>query len=129
VIGGFVMNNKKQLLQESWIEMLGSWSKSLLKYMYGDTKVVATLDGKIPSLDEGEHDSDDKGGRKFVIRGKYKDVKVYAQALVAEKNYLDAYSQHGKDHPQTIKQRQFLNTAIRKFESTTGLIWPFQDEG
>jgi len=128
VIGGSVMNNKKQLLQESWLEMLGSWSKSLLSWMYGDDiQQVATLDGdllKHLAEDEEEHG----GGRKFIIRGKYKDVKAYSKAIVSEKNYLDDYIEYGPDHPKTVKTRSILNTAIQEFESTTGLKWPFTDE-
>ena len=37
-------SNKKQLLQEGWLSGIGNWSKTLLKMMYGDTKMVATLD-------------------------------------------------------------------------------------
>jgi hypothetical protein len=106
----------RKLLKETWMEDLGSWSKSLLKMMYGDdVKVVANIN--------------EEEGPKFIIRGKHKDVKSYAQAIVAEKNYLDAYSQYGKEHFQTVKAREELNTAVDKFESTTGLLWPFKDEG
>ena len=119
----------KILLNESWREMLGSWSKTILKLMYGDTPMVATLDGKTPSglMSEQEDDGDGEG-RKFVIRGKYKDVESYANAISAQKNYLDAYVEYGTEHPQTARQRAFLKTAIQKFESTTGLEWPFKDE-
>ena len=64
------MDNKKQLLQESWYETLGNWSKTLLKYMYG------------------------------------KDVKQVA----------------------TVKAKARLDVAIKEFETTTGLKWPFTDE-
>ena len=110
--------SERKLLKETWMEMLGSWSKSLLKMMYGDdVQVVATVK-------EGESQ-----GPEFIIRGKHKDVKSYAIAIVAEKNYLDAYSQYGKKHMQTVKAREELNTAVQDFESTTGLLWPFKDEG
>ena len=46
-----------------------------------------------------------------------------------EKEYLDAYSEHGKDHPQTAKARANLQPAVAEFESATGLKWPFVDEG
>ena len=122
-------NETKVLLNESWREMLGSWSKTILKLMYGDTPMVATLDGSTPSGLVSEHGTEDEGeGRKFVIRGKYKDVESYANAISAQKNYLDAYVEYGAEHPQTAKQRAFLKTAIQKFESTTGLDWPFIDE-
>jgi hypothetical protein len=122
-------NNKKQLLQESWLEMLGSWSKSLLSYMYGkDIQQVATLDSNLLNYLSEDDESEQGGGRKFIIRGKYRDVKAYAKAIVSEKNYLDDYVEYGPDHPKTAKTRAILNTAIQEFKSTTGLIWPFTDE-
>lgn len=106
------------ILKETWMETFGSWSKSLLKMMYGDdVKVIANLN------------EEDAEGPKFIIRGKQKDVKSYAQAIVAEKNYLDSYSQFGKEHFQTVKAREELSTAVQNFENTTGLKWPFKDEG
>ncbi len=117
-------SNKKQLLQESWLETLGSWSKSLLKLMYGDTPMVSTLKGEIPITEEDE----DGQGRRFIIRGKHKDVKAYARALVAEKNYIDAYVEYGSEHPRTVKNRSLLDNAISEFETETSLIWPFRDE-
>ena len=110
--------SERKLLKETWMEMLGSWSKSLLKMMYGDdVKVIANVN------------EDEAAGPKFIIRGKHKDVKSYAQAIVAEKGYLDAYSRYGKEHFQTVKAREELNTEVQNFENTTGLLWPFKDEG
>jgi hypothetical protein len=109
------------LLKETFTEMLGSWSKTLLKWMYGDdVKVVANLN---------EDDEEAVKGPTFIIRGRHRDVKSYADAIVSEKHYLDAYSQYGKEHMQTAKARERLDTAVRNFESTTGLTWPFKDEG
>ena len=99
------------------MELLGAWSKTLLKMMYGDDVNV------VANVNEGD------AGPRFIIRGKHKDVKSYAKAIVAEKDYLDAYSQYGKDHMQTVKAREILNTAVQNFENTTGLLWPFKDEG
>ena len=110
--------SERKLLKETWMEMLGAWSKSLLKMMYGDdVKVIANVN------------EEDSSGPKFIIRGKHKDVKSYAKAIVAEKNYLDMYSQYGKEHLQTVKTREQLDIAVQNFESTTGLLWPFKDEG
>ena len=122
-------NNKKQLLQESWLAGLGAWSKFLFKYMYGkDVKKVVTLDGDLIKHLSEEEDSESGGGTKFIIRGKYKDVKTYAKAIVAEKNYLDDYVEYGPDHPKTAKTRAILDNRVQEFESTTGLKWPFTDE-
>ena len=120
---------KKHSHNESWLKMMGNWSKSLLKYMYGDgVQVVAgTNQPTITSLvkEEGEEESN---GPKFILRGKHKDVKAYANAIVKEKEYLDSIMQYGEDHLQTARVREELNIAVYKFEQTTGLTWPFKDE-
>tara|TARA_R100000808_G_C2143719_1_gene151498 strand:- start:592 stop:963 length:372 start_codon:yes stop_codon:yes gene_type:complete len=122
------MKNKK-LLKESWLKMFGEWNKTLLKYMYGDdVKMMAKL--KEPELADlmKEDDEDEAPKLKFSITGKKRDVKAYADAIVSEKNYLDAYIEYGKEHPQTVKTREILDQAVREFEGTTGIMWPFKDE-
>ena len=64
----------------------------------------------------------------FVLRGKYQDVKSYADAIVAEKQYLDAILEFGEKHPQTAKAKARLDHAVARFESATQLTWPFKDE-
>ena len=82
---------KKQPLNESWLKMIGTWSKSLLKYMYGDGVQVIAGVGKptITSLVKEEGDEEKMDSPKFIIRGEHKDVKAYAQAIVREKEYID----------------------------------------
>ena len=58
-----------------------------------------------------------------------KDVRAYSQAIMAEKNYLESYVQHGKDAPMTVQTRDLLGTAVSEFENITGITWPFSDEG
>jgi|TARA_R100000388_G_C7221862_1_gene149451 hypothetical protein len=113
------------LLQEAGIlSALGSWTKSILKHMYGkDTKMVGNV--SLSDLSKMLTEDDEPN---FIIRGKYRDVKAYASAIVREKEYLDAYSEYGKDHPQTAKARANLRPAVAEFESATGLKWPFVDE-
>ena len=39
--------SERKLLKETWMEMLGSWSKTLLKMMYGDdVQIVANLNDR-----------------------------------------------------------------------------------
>ena len=64
----------------------------------------------------------------FIIRGRFRDVKAYASAIVKEKDYLDAYVEFGKEHMQTAKAREYLRSSVAEFESATGLKWPFIDE-
>ena len=97
--------------------------------MYGDdVKMMAKLkEPKLAYLMK-EDDEDEAPKLKFSITGKKRDVKAYADAIVSEKNYLDAYIEYGKEHPQTVKTREILDQAVREFEGTTGITWPFKDE-
>ena len=116
----------KKLLNESWLKMFGEWNKELLKYIYGkDVTLTADL-GAHKKLEEDE-ESDDGNSLKFVIRGEQKDVQAYARAIVAEKEYLDVYTKFGEEHFQTKKQKQMLDNAIRHFQQTTCITWPFKD--
>lgn len=120
---------KKRLLTESWLKGFASWNKTLLRYMYGkDVNMVATLgDGKWPiTFKEGE---DEKETLKFTIRGEEQDVRAYAKAIIAEKEYLDLFVIYGEEHPQSQKAKEKLDQAVGAFEETTGITWPFKDEG
>ncbi len=113
------LEKAKTTLNETLSNLLGKLTKTLLRYMYGnDVNMVANLNLK----EEEGH------GPKFVVRGKYKDVKAYSKALNAEKNFLDAYREFGADHPHTEKVRTLLRQDVKDFENTTGLKWPFKDE-
>jgi len=120
---------KKKLLTESWLRAFGSWNKTLLKHIYGkDVNMTAELGvhhlGKM--FKEGE---DEEQSLKFTIRGEEEDVRAYAQAIMAEKEYLDCYVQYGEDHPKSMKMKEKLDQAIARFEQLTGITWPFKDEG
>lgn len=120
---------KKRLLTESWLKGFASWNKTLLRYMYGkDVNMVATLgDGKFPiEFKEGEGE---KESLTFSIRGEEEDVRAYARAIKAEKEYLDLFVKFGKEHPQSQKAKEVLDQAVGAFEQTTGITWPFKDEG
>ena len=101
----FTRNSR--LLTESWMKAFGAWNKTLLKYIYG---------------------KDVENSLNFIIRGEVEDVRAYANAIMAEKNYLEAYTEFGKEHPMTEKQRIVLEQAVDNFEQRTGITWPFVDE-
>jgi len=109
---------KKNQLNESWLWMIGSWSKSLLRQMFG----------KDFSLNMSLKEEEEENRLNFVIRGEVEDVKAYADALLREKDYLEAYARFGDDHPMTNKARGLLQQAVQNFESKTGIKWPFSDE-
>ena len=121
--------DKKKLLNESWLAQFGAWNKLLLKQMYGnDVKMMAPLTSG-SSVFNFIKEEDGANSIEFVVRGEQRDVKSYADAIFAEKNYLDRYLQHGEGHPQTEKAREILRQAVSKFETQTGITWPFTDEG
>ena len=94
----FTKNNK--LLTEAGIlSALGSWTKSILRHMYGkDVKMV----GDINSVADLANIISEDEEPNFVIRGKYRDVKAYATAIVREKEYLDAVVKSNSERPENI---------------------------
>tara|TARA_R110000751_G_scaffold9085_1_gene34879 strand:+ start:842 stop:1195 length:354 start_codon:yes stop_codon:yes gene_type:complete len=111
------LERAKTTLNETYDEALGWWTKTLLRYMYGDdVNVVANLN------------EEEQTTTKFKITGKYQDVKSYAIAVGSEKEFLDAFKEFGEGHPQTMAKRQELRNSVADFERITGLKWPFKDE-
>jgi len=105
----------KKQLNETTYEAMAYVSKKLLQMLYGDdVQVVANIN------EQAETD--------FIIKGKYSDVKAYSKAIVAMKEFLDAFNEYGNDHPHTVKTREILRGDVGNFEQTTGLRWPFKDE-
>ena len=126
---GPIMSNKKVLneviaIASPYQRYLATYSKMLLKQMYGQD-VMLTAD--VTNLKE-EEDEDVGGKLNFSITGEEDDVKSYGRAIIAQKNYLDAYIQFGMGHFQTEKTREILDQEIAQFERTTGLWWPFSTE-
>ncbi len=120
---------KKKLLTEGWLRAFGSWNKTLLKHIYGkNVNMTAELGAHNLSNIFKEGD-DDQQSLKFTIRGEEEDIRAYAQAIMAEKDYLDCFVHYGEDHPKSIKMKEKLDQAIANFEQVTGITWPFKDEG
>jgi len=122
--------SEKKLLNESWLKMFGTWNKEILKYIYGkDVKMQAQLGAhELAGQMIKEEGEDVDNTLSFSITGEERDVKSYANAIMAQKGFIDAYVAHGPDHMLTIKQKEILNQAIRNFEQTTGITWPFSTE-
>ena len=62
----------------------------------------------------------------YHVKGKRKDVEAFAKTLGKEKKYLDAMKKHGLEDSKTFKSKSALDKAIKGFEKTTGLKWPFK---
>ena len=106
----------KQTLNESWMQMFASWTKDIMKHVYGkDVDIIAKIN---------EEDKDDLD---IKIVGQYQDVKSYATAIGAEANYINALSRrHSKKHPEVVRAKEHLDSAVKRFENLTGITWPFK---
>ena len=118
----------KDLLTEDYMRLVGEWSKWFLDRMYGDElNVVGVANPKdVENYLFKEEECGEEPKMDVVIRGKYHHVKAYAQALGREKDYIVAYNNYGKDHPATVRAKAELDKASKKFESLTGIMWPFK---
>jgi hypothetical protein len=93
--------NNQNKLNESWLGMFGWWVKAILNRMFGGPNLPIT------------------------IKGTKTQVSSFVNVLSKEKKYMESFTKHGLDNPQTYKWRHNLNSAISKFERDTGIKWPF----
>jgi len=107
-----------KLLTEDYLKAVGEWSKWLLNRMFGsDLSINAKMNEESPELNPRP---------QFVIRGKYRDIKAYAQALGRERDYIIAAEEYGLKHPIATKAKAELDQASNRFERLTGVMWPFK---
>ena len=95
---------KKNQLDESFMVMFASMAKMLLNFLTAPVH-------NYPN---------------FKIKGSRKDVESFARTLGREKRYLESLKKSGLDNPKTFKSKSALDKAVKKFENTTGLKWPFK---
>jgi hypothetical protein len=122
---------ESKLLTEDYLALVGEWSKWLMNRMWGDeVPIVGTMspkDAMAMMTEEGcGEDEQEQQKTDFIIRGKYRDVKAYAQALGREKDYISAYAEYGEDHMITARAKAKLDQATNHFERLTGIMWPFK---
>lgn len=60
------------------------------------------------------------------VRGTKNEIATFANALSAEKKYIESYMYNGLDDPRTYKVKSILDGAVARFERATGLKWPFK---
>ena len=60
------------------------------------------------------------------IRGSRTQIDRFSRAMAAEKDYVIAYNKYGLNNPRTYRNRYKLDSAVRKFEKDTGIVWPFK---
>jgi hypothetical protein len=93
---------EKDLMNESWLKMLGFGIKSILGAMFGGSAIPVT------------------------VKGSTSDVRSFAKTLGREKSYMDTYRRYGLDNSQTYKSKYKLDKATKDFTRKTGIKWPFK---
>ena len=88
-------------LSESWLAQFGAMTKIVLGRIFGLNKTPIT------------------------IKGKKTDVDAFVSVLGGEKRYIEALHKYGLEDPQALKAKGTLQSAIRSFESETGIKYPF----
>tara|TARA_R100000406_G_C3031470_1_gene103360 strand:+ start:158 stop:505 length:348 start_codon:yes stop_codon:yes gene_type:complete len=94
-------------LNESFLAAFGNWVKLILNRTFGQ--------GKGSFL-----------GPSVKVRGTRAEVNAFAKALGGEKKYIEAVRKHGLDDPKVTSNKAKLNKAVKAFERTTGIKWPFK---
>lgn len=84
-------------------------------------KFAGQLEGLLLSLYEAGIDV------PISITGTSGQVNAFTQALAREKAYMDSYLKHGLNDFRTLNSRHKLGSSVKKFETETGLRWPFKN--
>ena len=90
-------------LNESFIKMFGNFVKVAMRYVFGDNVAIPVN-----------------------VKGTKRQISDFANVLGKEKMYLQAYQKYGLDNPMTHRNRASLNSAVRNFEKSTKIKWPFK---
>ena len=98
------LKNQDEVLNEGLLRMAGMTIEFILKQMFG-----------IPVF-----------GPNAYVKGKPKDLKAFAKVLGHEKKYIESAKRHGLNDPKTYKTRSSLTKAVKGFEKSTGIKWPFK---
>lgn len=93
---------KKQQLNESWLGSFGNIITNILERMFNGYKT------------------------KLKIHGNKREIKSFLKAIKSEYKYLKSLRKYGLTNPDSIRNRTQLKASIKKFETETGLIWPFK---
>tara|TARA_R100000008_G_scaffold31576_1_gene17621 strand:- start:159 stop:485 length:327 start_codon:yes stop_codon:yes gene_type:complete len=61
------------------------------------------------------------------LKGSSTQIDSFMKTLRSEKRYMDSYTRHGLNNPNTLRSKHDLSRAVEKFEKETGLRWPFKN--
>ena len=63
----------------------------------------------------------------LAVRGSQDQVESFFDSLKKEKRYMDSYMKHGLNDTKTMRSKRYLEKSVRRFETETGLRWPFKN--
>jgi len=66
------------------------------------------------------------GAGALNLTGNKSEIQSFVDALTSEGDYLGKYQRLGLGNPNTLQSASKLNSAIRQFETQTGLAWPLK---
>ena len=95
------LTTNEEQLNESFLRMFGSAIEMLFKRIFG------------------------LNNYNFKIKGSPSDVRTFADLVAKETSYLKSIKSHGLDDPSSFRSKSDLESAVKKFESATGIKWPF----
>lgn len=95
--------NSSDKLSESWLLMFGGAIKYLLRSLFGESSPIPVS-----------------------VRGTPSQLEAFSKTLAGEKRYMDSFYQYGLNDPKTYQAKSVLDNAIKGFESTTKVKWPFK---
>lgn len=90
-------------LNETYLAAVGEWIKTMVQWTFGENVFF-------PSK----------------IKGTRSEVNSFMDALRRERKYMNAYKKYGLSDERTYNSRYKLDDAVKNFELTTGLKWPFK---
>jgi hypothetical protein len=95
----------KDQLNEALADAMSWWTSTLLKATYGSKGL------ELP----------------FRLAGSRDELGALIAAMGLERRYMADAHRYGLDNPVTYKTRSILQSAVDRFETRTGLPWPFKN--
>ena len=89
-------------LNESFLKLFGTAVKLLIKRIFGLNNFP------------------------FQVRGNRTDIESFMKTVAQEATYMRALRKHGLQNSATLSSKSTLDSAVRSFESETGIVWPFK---
>ena len=60
------------------------------------------------------------------VRGTQREIDSFTSVLGSERRYMNAFNKYGLNNDATYASKYKLDKAVKDFEMSTGLKWPFK---